>query len=104
MYTKKINTELDEQSLKEDWKEIKEMLYYQSLLYIQEIVKNKLISSDYNDLLVGYFRINKTPEVIIKKYYWPTLRRNIEVYVTSCDIFLVLKTIKYKIYNDLQSL
>ena len=39
-----------------------------------------------------------------QKYYWPSLRRDVEIYVRGCDICLTSKTICHKPYRDLQSL
>ncbi len=69
-----------------------------------EIVRTKLITRHHHDLLAGYFEINKTRELIARKYYWPTLHRNVEAYVTDCNVCLALKSVRYKPYSDLQSL
>ena len=63
-----------------------------------------MISRYYNDLLTGHFGINKIRELIGQKYYWPSLRRDVESYVRECDICLALKAVKHKPYRDLQSL
>ncbi len=94
-----------EQGLKDDWEENADgILCHQSLPYMPEIIKTELISRHHDDLLAGYFGINKTQELIAQKYYWLTLCHDVEVYVTGCDICLALKAVKYKPYGDLQSL
>ncbi len=80
------------------------MLHHQGLLYVSEIVRTKLISRHYDDPLVGHFGIDKTRELIARKYYWPTLRRVVEAYVIGCDVCLASKAVKHKPYGDLQSL
>lgn len=45
------------------------MLYWKSLLYELKIVRTQIISRHYNDLLVGQYRIEKTQELIMQKYY-----------------------------------
>ncbi len=59
--TKKLRTK----KLLEGWKDIEEIFYYQRLLYVPKIICFKLISKYYNNLLVGYFGIEKTRELII---------------------------------------
>lgn len=44
--------------------EINRMLHHQSLSYIPELIKIKLISKHYNDLLDGHFGFEKTRELI----------------------------------------
>ncbi len=66
-----------------------------------EIVKTELISRHHDDPLAGHFEINKTRELIAGKYCWPTLHRNVEAYITGCNICLALKAVRYKLYGDL---
>lgn len=60
-----------------------------------KIIYFMLINWHYNNLLVSYFRINKTQELVIKKF---------KTYIKSCYIYLSLKVIYYKFYSNLQSL
>ena len=53
------------------------ILHHQSLPYISEIIRTELISRYHNDLLAGHFGIKKTQELVIRKYYWETLRHNV---------------------------
>ena len=77
------------------------MLHQEGLPYIPEVIKKKLISRQHNNLLVDDFGIKKTQELVARKYYWPTLKADIESYVKGCDICLVLKAVKYKLSSDL---
>ena len=62
-------------------------------------------NSWYSDnLFIGHFGINKTQELIVRKYYWPMLRWDVEVYVKGYNICLASKAIWYKPYRNLQSL
>ena len=63
-----------------------------------------MISRHHDDFLVRYFGINKTRELAGRKYYWPSLRRNIKNYVRRCDVCLTSKAVCYKPYGNLQSL
>ena len=53
---------------------------------------------------MGYFGIEKTRELLARKYYWPTLKHNVKAYVKGYNVCLASKTIKHKPYGDLQSL
>ena len=79
--------------LLERWEDIKGVLQYRGLPYIPEIIQLELINRYHNDLLGCYFRINKTQELIARKYYWPTLRRDIEAYVKGCNVCLTSKAV-----------
>ena len=85
-----------------NWEDSDRILHHQGLPYICEIIKTELISRHHNDPLAGYFGIEKTRELVAKKYYWETLRYNVEVYVRGCDVCLVSKAVRHKPYRNLQ--
>ena len=88
----------------EGWDNINGMLHHQGLPYVPEIIRTELISRHHNDPLAGHFGIEKTRELIAQKYYWPTLRCDVEDYVRGCNVCLASKTVRHKPYGDLQSL
>ncbi len=55
--------------LSEGWEDIKQVLHYQGLLYVPKVIRSKLISRYHDDPLTGYFGIEKTLELIARKYY-----------------------------------
>lgn len=95
---------MGQQGLKGSWENIDEVLHNQGLPYIPEIIQIKLISHHHDDLLVGYFEIDKIREMIARKYYWLTIQRNVKIYIKGCDVCLALKSVKHKPYGNLQSL
>ena len=90
--------------LPEGWKDVKGILQYQGLSYVPEIIRSEVISCHHDDPLAWHFGIDKTRELVGRKYYWQDLRRDVESYVRGCDVCLTSKTIRYKPYIDLQSL
>ncbi len=80
------------------------MLHYQGLLYVPKVICSELISRHHNDPLAGHFGIEKTCKLIARKYYWPTLRRDVKANVKGCDVCLASKAVCHKPYGDLQSL
>ena len=93
-----------EQSVKNGWEDIDGMLYHQSLPYILKILQTELISKHHNNSLAGHFGIEKILKLVAQKYYWPTLRHDVNDYVKGCDIYLASKAVQYKPYDNLQSL
>lgn len=55
--------------LQESWEDIKEILHYQDLFFILETIQTKLISRRHDDPLAGRFGIEKTWQLITRKYY-----------------------------------
>ena len=87
-----------------NWEDSDGILHHQGLPYVPEIIRTKLINRYHNDPLVAHFDIKKTQELVAKKYYWETLRYNVEVYVRGCDVCLASKAVKHKPYRNLQQL
>ena len=90
--------------LPEDWEEVEGMLQYQGLPYVPEIIRSEVISRHHDDPLAGHFGIDKTKELVSRKYYWPRLRKDDDNYVRGCDVCLTSKAVRHKPYGDLQSL
>ena len=91
-------------SFPEDWKDDEGVFQYQGLLYIPKLICSKVIRCHHDNLLVRHFRIDKTQKLIGQNYYWPSLKKNVELYVKECNICLTSKAVKHKLYDDLQSL
>lgn len=90
--------------LQKGWENIDRVLYHQSLAFVLEIICLELINWYHDDPLAGYFGIDKTRELITKKYYQPILRYNVKAYMKSCNTCLASKVICHKPYKNLQSL
>ena len=88
----------------EGYKGVDMVLHHQGLSFVPKAIRIELISRHYNNPLAGYFDTKKTRELLAQKYYWPTLRHNVEAYVKGCDICLASKTVRHKLYGNLQSL
>ncbi len=80
------------------------MLHFQGLLYVPKVIRSELISRYHNDPLPGHLGIEMTCELIARKYYWPTLQRDVEAYVKGYDICFASKAVCHKPYRDLQLL
>ena len=79
-----------------------EILYDQGPPYVYEFIRTELISRHYDDPLASHFGIEKTQELIARKYYWETLCHNVKVYVKGCDVCFAFRAVKHKPYGNLQ--
>lgn len=86
--------------LLEGLKDIGEMLYYQSFLYILKVIYSNLISKYHDNFFISYFGIEKTQELIAIKYYSSILQREIKVYIKDYDMCLTSKIVYQKPYNN----
>ena len=90
--------------LPDGWEDIDGVLHHQGLPFVPEAIRTEIISRHHDDPLAGHFGIDKTKDLVGRKYYWPSLRRDIEAYVKGCDVCLGSKAVRHKLYRDLQSL
>ena len=74
------------------------------LPFVLKAIQTELISQYHDNPLAGHFGINKTKDLVGRKYYWPSLWKDIEAYVKGCDVCLGSKAVRHKPYGDLQSL
>ena len=98
------NSEAQKLRSQKGYKEVKGVLYHQGLSFMPETIQTELISHHHDNPLAGHFGIEKTCELLTLKYFWPSLRHNLEAYVKGCDICLASKAVRHKPYGDLQSL
>ncbi len=80
------------------------MLHHQSLPYIPKIIRSELISRHHDNSLEGHFGVDKTRELIGRKSYWPSLKKNVKAYVKGCDVCLTSKAVRHKPYSNLQAM
>ena len=55
--------------LLEGWEEVEGVLQYRQLPYVLEIIRSEVISRHHDNPLVGHFGIDKTKELVGRKYY-----------------------------------
>ena len=60
---------LRSKGLPESWEDIDQVLYYLGFPYVLKVIYSELINRHYNNLLLGHFGIEKTRELIARKYY-----------------------------------
>ena len=71
-------------------------------MFIPKTIWTELINRHHDNLLAGHFGIEKTYKLLAQKYYWPTFRHNVKAYLKGCDVCLASKTVRHKLYGDLQ--
>ena len=87
-----------------NWEDSDRILHHEGLPYVPKIIGTELISRHHDDSLTGHFGIEKTRELVARKYYWETLHHDVDVYVRGCDVCLASKAVKHKLYVNLQQL
>ena len=54
---------------REGWEDSEGVLHHQGLPYVPELIRTELISRHHDDPLAGHFGIEKTRELVARKYY-----------------------------------
>lgn len=73
-------------------------------MYLLEIIRTKIISKHHDNLLIDYYGIEETLEFVIWKYYWPTLKVDMETYIKRCNVCVASKAVRHKPYGNLELL
>lgn len=60
----------------------------------------KLIGCNYNNSTTSHFKIEKMQKLVTFKYYKEMFYHNIKKYIKKYNICLVLKALKYNLYNN----
>ena len=67
-------------------------------------VKKKLIRKHHDNSLSEHFEVQKTLNLIQKKYFWLACAEQIKTYVQTCNICQRIKVPRHKFYKKLSSL
>lgn len=74
------------------------MLHHSDLPYLSKLIETKQIIIPYNHPQAGHFQIKKTSKFVTKKYYTETLKYNVKTHIKVCNVYLVLKAVRHKLY------
>ena len=82
------------------------LLHYNGRLYVPEeaSVREELLKRHHDDPLAGHFGVEKTSELIGRKYFWKSMKADIKEYVDSCDICQRVKVKHHRPYGELYAL
>src|SRR3989440_2475418 len=90
-----------------DWRVDQEgLLRYRGSAYVPNdpAVRQEIMKMNHDDPYGGHFGVARTTELIRRKYYWPSVGRDIKKYVSTCDVCQRTKAPRHKPYGELQLL
>ena len=63
------------------------IIYYNDQIYIPKIpsIMNMILNEVHDSIIGGHVGMNKTLELVQRKYYWPKMYKYISTYINSCD-------------------
>ena len=69
------------------WTMVNGVIMWKELLYVpkNEKIREEIIIQNHNHPLAGHPGIQRTRDLIMTKYYWPSIRKDVERYIKGCD-------------------
>ncbi len=63
------------------------MLYYDGRVYVlrKASLRGEIISRSHNHVTASHPGIEKTKELILREFWWPKIKRDVEAYVKGCE-------------------
>jgi hypothetical protein len=82
------------------------LLRYNDAVYVpaQSSVREELIKLHHDDPLAGHFGVEKTQDLIKRKYYWRELDEDVKEYLEVCEICQRTKARRHRPYGEMQAL
>lgn len=82
------------------------LLRYAEALYVPEesALRAELISKHHDDELAGHFGVQKTLELLKRKYHWGGLPADVKMYVNTCEVCQRTKIPRHKPYGQMAAL
>lgn len=64
-----------------------DIIYYHDKIFVPSVASiiNIILTEAHDSIVGGHVGMNKTLELIKRKYYWPKMYQHVSLYVSSCD-------------------
>lgn len=88
------------------WVQDSGLWYYNGALWVPEdsATRAELMRIHHDDELAGHFGRDKTETLLRRKYWWPTLAKDVAERVSSCAICQTMKSRRHRPYGEAQAL
>jgi len=66
------------------------LLCHKNKIYIlfNKVIKNELMKLHHDDALTEHYKINRTINLLFKKYYWVNMTNDVQEYVALYTVYL----------------
>ena len=79
------------------------LLRYKGAVYVpaEPAIRSEVIHIHHDDETAGHFGLRRTLELIRRKYFWQSLRRDVKRHIQSCGVCQRSKTRRHRPYGEL---
>ena len=79
---------------------------YKGCVYVpnEASIRAEILATHHDDPYAGHYGFNRTLELIKRKYYWQSLRKQVKEYIRTCEVCQRTKTKRHKPYGELAPL
>ena len=71
---------------------IEEILLVYDRVYVPEPLRYEVLQLCHDSCLAGHFGIEKTLNLVLRSYWWPSFRKDVKCYVSTCHVCCRSKT------------
>ncbi len=70
------------------------LIYYDSWIYVPQdhVLRGKIIVRSHDHITAGHPGVEKTKELVLREYWWPKMKKDIEVYICACEMCQLTKS------------
>ncbi|SJL06531.1 uncharacterized protein ARMOST_09872 [Armillaria ostoyae] len=70
------------------------ILYYDQRVYIprHSSLRGEIIAQSHDHIMAGHPGVAKTKELVLRGYWWPKMKKDVETYVAGCEVCQRTKT------------
>ncbi len=82
------------------------LLHHKNKIYIlsDKVIKNELIKLHHDNVLVEHYEVDRTINLLFRKYYWVNIMNNVWEYVALYAVCLRIQVLRHYLYDELQLL
>ncbi len=63
------------------------LIWYDSRIYVPQdhALRGEIIARSHDHITAGHLGIEKTKELVLREFWWPKMKKDIETYVRACE-------------------
>lgn len=67
-------------------------------------LRSELLRMHHDDPLAGHFAVSKTMDLIVRKYWWPSIEKDVKQYTSTCGVCQRTRVQRHRPYGEMHPL